>query len=173
MQIAFTAAVVGIFLSIMSVLVRNERSRFSSVGNVYKMEKTLIYTCVFIAVVMTVTALFVAIRIPGRGGDASVPACIGAAAALCALIWSIYEVRLETSGLRFGLRARRSVAYSEIKEIHDIRNQGSPRAVLITNSGIRINIWSNVLGYAELIEKLKGRCPHASYELVEQRMARR
>ena len=76
----------------------------------------------------------------------------------CAFIWAYYEVRLERDVIRFGLKARRSIGYAEISKIVNIRNQGSPRAELITNTGKRIKIWSNLLGYENLISELKAHC---------------
>lgn len=170
MGVAFTAAVVGILLSLISLFARKEGARFKSTTNVYKMQKTLIYTCLCVATSMIALAGFLwvqAIYYGGRhGGDAAVPATIGAFAALCALIWSLYEVRLEAASIRFGLAARRSLAYSEVKEIRDIRNQGSPRAVLIGGRGERYGLWSNLLGYGDLIDKLKEHCPSALYNRV-------
>lgn len=172
MQIALTAAVVGLVLSIVSIFLKRERSWYVSVGSVYGMEKTLVYVCVCVAVAMILLAIILLILAAYYGGrhgrDAEIPACIGAAAALCALIWSIYQVRVEDVCIRFGLSARQSLLYSEIKEIRDIRNQGSPRAVLVAASGREHNLWSNLLGYEQLMDNLKKKCPTASYRVIGQ-----
>jgi hypothetical protein len=176
MHFELTAAAVAVLLSVVSVLRGRERSRYKSLGEVYKMEKTLIYPCLCLSFSMLALAIFLSVQAAyyggSHGGDAGVPAFVGVAASCCALIWSVYEVRLDATSIKFGLVARLALQYSEIKEIRDIRNQGSPRAVLISGDGKGFNIWSNVLGYHDLIDKLKARCPSASYHLVEGRSSR-
>jgi hypothetical protein len=177
MYITLTAMIVGILLSVISILARRERSSHKVSGVIYKMEKTLIYTCLVVSCLMITLAIFLSMQAIFYGGshgaDAGVPAFIGLLSALCALVWSIYEVRLDANSIRFGLAARQSLLYLEIKEIEDIRSQGSPRAILVRADGKKFNIWSNLLGYVDLVDKLKVRCTVASYHLIEGRVSRR
>jgi hypothetical protein len=177
MHFELTAAAVAVLLSVVSLLRGGERSRYKPLGEVYKMEKTLIYPCLCVSFSMPALAIFLSFQAAYYGGshgrDAGVPAFVGVAASFCALIWSVYEVRLDATSIKFGLVARLALQYAEIREIRDIRNQGSPRTVLIGDDGKRFNIWSNLLGHDDLIDKLKARCPEASYQLVEGRSSRR
>lgn len=172
MQIALTAMVVSILLSIVSMFARREQARYACTGNSYKMERTLIYVCLSIAVVMIGVALFLCMQAAyfdgTHGGGAEVPACVGLVSACCAFVWSVYQVVLDKMCVRFGLMARRTLDYTEIKEIRDIRNQGSPRILLVSKSGEKFNLWSNLLGYENLIAELKIKCPSATYRVVER-----
>lgn len=169
MYFSLVAAVVGVGLSIVAFFSRRERARSLIVGDVYKMERVIIYTSLFVCVAMMAVAISLIVHDAygdAHGSDADVPASVGLLAAICALVWSAYEVRTEAACIRFGLMARKSLPYLQVREILDIRNQGSPRAVLITADGRKFKIWSNLIGYYDLVDKLKSRCSMASYRLI-------
>lgn len=173
MNLAFTGAAVGLCLSVMSFFASRERRKVKITDGTYRMQRTIIYTCAILALLLiflTFGLLWQAeFRHGRRGSDAAVPACLGAFSALCAVVWSTYQVRIESDSLRFGLGAKKSLPLKDVKEIRDIRNQGSPRVVLITREGKKIGLWSNLLGYEDLIDKLKAGCPEAGYFLVSAR----
>ncbi|SDY61729.1 hypothetical protein SAMN04515617_117114 [Collimonas sp. OK242] len=168
-MISATAAVVAICLSLVSLLANRERAKHRDGGLKFRMEKTLTYTLIAVTLISSCMALFWLLKEPhyqGQGDDAVVPAFIGFCAILCGLVFSSYEVRLGETNLYFGIKGRREISYSSIAEIHDIRNEGSPRMILVTNLGTRIGIWSNLLGYDDLVAELKSRC-NCTYTVIK------
>jgi hypothetical protein len=93
-------------------MARREQSR-SAISTVYKMEKTLVYVCLLLVLAMTVMAGLFLIQARyyngHHGSDVGVPAAIAIVSAICAYVWSVYEVRFDETVLRLGLYARVSV----------------------------------------------------------------
>lgn len=159
--LSLTVGVSGIALSLMSLFISKEVSSYRQDGATFKMQRTLVYFLVIVALCAILFSAFIFFRRPqydGQAGDALVPMVIAGICVICALVWTYYEVRLEDDGLHLGLQGRKILQYSQVVKIVDIRNQGSPRAVLITESGDRVGIWSNLLGYERLISELQIRC---------------
>lgn len=169
---ALTGLVVAAVLSLISVFAHREQARYLAGTNVFRMERTLVYVCVLMVVAMTLTAsvlLVQAIYYHGRhGSDTEIPVTIGIVSACCAYVWSAYQVRLEDKVLRLGIHSRMSVPYSNIKEICEIRGQGSPRAALVTTSGQTFRIWSNLVGFDQLMGQLRGKCPDVPYRVIRR-----
>lgn len=160
----------SIALALMSLYISKETRMHRQVGGVFKMQSTLIYFVMAVAVCALLLSFYILYQpqYSGRREDALAPLSLVVICSVCALVWVSYEVRLETESLNFGIRGRRRLHYSQIVKIVDIRNQGSPRAILITRSGNRHGVWSNLLGYEALISELKIRC-RCDYEKLEAR----
>ena len=166
-----TAAIVAICLAVFAQVSALERRRYVGNDTVFHMEKTLSIITLIVAILAGCLALYWLMHEPhyvGQEGDAFVPAFLGFCSSLCAVIWSLYEVRLGEEQLFYGIKGRLSVSYDSIVEIQDIRNQGSPRLNLILQSGKRIGIWSNLLGYDVLVNTLRSRCA-CQYTLNKKR----
>lgn len=173
----FGALFVAVALASISVMARREQAGYEGTSKTYRMERTLVYVCVFLALAMALTAVFFVIQARyyhGRhGSDIGVPAIIGILSAVCAYVWSIYEVRFDDAVLRIGLYARVSLPYSNIQEICEIRGQGSPRAKLVTTSGRVVNVWSNLVGFDSAMSRLRSKCPSALFRTTGPRSVKR
>jgi hypothetical protein len=161
MQIYLTALVVGIILSVISFFSSNERAKSLRSETDFRMERTLIYAALAVAFFCCFLAIFCDVRVlEGKMpiSNVLVPATIGILSAFCSAIWAGYKVNLGENKLFFGFLGKKSIKYSEIENITDVRNQGSPRIVLKTKDGKSLNLWSNLLGHDMLVEKLRERC---------------
>jgi hypothetical protein len=159
-----------IALTLMSLLIATEINGHRQDGTIFKMQRSLVFFVMAVAICGVLLSIYILRQpqYPTQSQDALVPASIAGICVICALIWMSYEVRLESESLRFGFKARKCVLYSEIIKIVDIRNQGSPRAILTTKSGGHVGVWSNLLGYEKLISELKIRCA-CDYVKLENR----
>lgn len=169
---SFTAPVVATVLSLTSILAKREQGR-AKISAVYRMERSLIDVAALVALAMALTATFLLIQARyyhgHHGSDLGAPAALGIISAICAYVWSVYEVRFDEADLRLGLYARVSVPYASIKEICEIRGQGSPRANLTTTSGRVFKVWSNLVGFDHAMDQLRSRCPGASFRIAGPR----
>jgi hypothetical protein len=166
-----TAAVVGICLSLVSILANREKIGNLGEKTTFRMQRTLSFTLIAVAVGSSLFGLFWLYHEPqyqGQALDAMVPVAIGLCAVMCALVFSLYEVRIEETHLSYGLMGKKTIEYVSIKEIRDIRYEGSPRIILVTSSGRNIGIWSNLLGYDELVAEIKRRC-NCTYTVMNTR----
>jgi hypothetical protein len=160
--------VVSIVLTVVSLLSKEEGERRQR-GATFTMSRSLIYA----ALAVSLICLSMAGGVYYFSGthprsDALPPLTVAGASALCSLIWSAYAVRLGTSAISVGLFGTRLVSYGSIARIVEIRNQGAPRAVLVTTDGKKIGIWSNLIGFDALVRQLSARCPSAIHELIEK-----
>lgn len=158
--VSLASGVSSIVLILMSLRISKETSMHRQVDGTFKMQATLVYFVMIVAVCALLLAFYILNepQYSSHRDDALPPLSISVICSVCALIWTSYEVRLEAENIHFGIKGRRCLPYSQIIKIVDIRNQGSPRAVLITKSGSRFRVWSNLLGYEALIAELKDRC---------------
>lgn len=154
-------------LASISIMASREKARQAGMSNTYKMEQTLVYVGAFVALMMALVVIFFLIHARyyhgSHGSDVGVLAANGVGAAICAYVWSMYQVRFDDTGLRLGLYARTSLPYASIEEICEIRGQGSPRANLVTTSGRVVRIWSNLVGFDSVMNQLRSRCPNALF----------
>lgn len=173
----FGAPFVAVALALISVMARREQARHEDTSKTYRMERALVYVCALLASAMALTAVFFVIQARyyhGRhGSDVGVPAIIGILSAVCAYVWSIYEVRFDDAVLQIGLYARVSLPYPNIQEICEIRGQGSPRAKLVTTSGRVVNVWSNLVGFDSAMSRLRSKCPSALFRTTCTRPGKR
>ncbi|MBE1160805.1 hypothetical protein [Dyella acidiphila] len=161
-----TAFVVGFALSIVRLYSNREQSD-ECAENRFFMTRAWSYIMIFMAIAGLCMAAAIYFGHFGHPKEDAFPGlALSAGATLCALVWSCYEVRLEPSALRFGLLARRSLHYESIAKIVEIRNEKSPRAILVTVGGKKVGIWSNLSGFDVLMRRLADRCPGASHERV-------
>lgn len=163
-----TPVVVAALLGVVSFLSRREQKGAHS-NEVFTMSRSLIISVLAVALI----CLCMAGGLYFYGGsrpksDALVPLVIAAASVSCSLVWSIYVVRLGDSGLRVGLFGMRSVSYNSIARIVEIRNQGSPRVLLVTHEGRTVGIWSNLVGFDALVRKLSAACPSATHDRLDR-----
>lgn len=163
-----TPVVVAVPLAIVSFLSRREQED-THAGKVFTMSRSLIISAMAVALI----CLCMAGGLYFYGGarsknDALVPLAIAVASVLCSLVWSVYVVRLGASGLRVGLFGKRSVLYGSIARIVENRNQGSPRALLVTQEGKKVGIWSNLVGFDRLVRQLIIACPSATHDRLDR-----
>jgi hypothetical protein len=170
-----TPVAVGLALSLVRFYSKRSQDSINT-DNRFFMSRVLSYIMLVVALASFCAA--VSVYLPNSGhtkSDANPGLIITAASILCALVWNLYEVRLETSTLRFGLMARRSLSYDQIARIIEVCNEKSPRAILITLDGKRVGIWSNLNGFDTLIDRLVDKCPSARHERLDkpgQRMSK-
>lgn len=168
MDFWFTPVVVGLGLSVVRIYSQRAQSDVCT-DNRFFMTRALSYMMLAVAIVSLCAAASVYFTNSGHPkSDANPGLAISAAAILCALVWSLYEVRLEASTLRFGLLARRPLPYERIARIVEIRNERSPRAILITVDGKKVGIWSNLNGFDTLMNRLVDKCPAARHERLDK-----
>ena len=161
-----SAAVTGICLSFVSLLANRERAKYTAGSPTFNMQRSLSYAWVVVAIIASCMALYMLLpNYQGQANDAMVPAVISLSSMLGSIIFSFYEVRLGENHLWYGLKARKKIEYSSIVEIQDIRNERSFRIVLVTNTGKRIGIWSNLLGYDHLVQEMKHWC-QCTYNVI-------
>jgi hypothetical protein len=163
-----TPVVVGFALSLLRLYSLKAQSD-ECADNKFFMNRALSYMMLVVAIGSLFAAASVYFTNSGHPqSDANPGLVISGAAILCALVWSLYEVRLEISTLRFGLLARRSLSYERIARIVEIRNEKSPRAILITVDGKKVGIWSNLTGFDTLMNRLVNKCPAARHECLDK-----
>ena len=163
-----TPVVAGLGLSALRFYSQRAQSDACS-DNRFFMTRASIYMMLAVAIASLCVAASVYFNNSGHPkSDANPGLAISAAEILCALVWSLYEVRLETSTLRFGLLARRSLAYERIARIVEIHNERSPRAILITVDDKKVGIWSNLNGFDTLMNRLVDKCPAARHESLDK-----
>lgn len=164
-----TPVVVAVLVAAVSFLSRREQERGHS-GGEFTISRSLIIAALAVALICLCMAGALYFFVSARPkSDASVPLAVATASAACSLIWSVYVVRLGDSGLSLGLFGKRSVSYGSIARIVEIRNQGSPRALLVTKDGRSIGIWSNLAGFDTLVRQLLAACPSATHDRVVKR----
>ncbi len=168
-----TAVVVGVCLSLVSIMANREQASHLGEKTIFRMQRTLSLTLIAVAVGSSLFGLFWLKHEPqyqDQALDAMVPVAIGLCAVVCAFVFSLYVVRINETHLSYGLMGIKTIEYNSIKEIRDIRYEGSPRIILVTNSGRNIGIWSNLLGYDELISELRRRC-NCTYTVLNSRIS--
>lgn len=158
MDIWVGVAIVG-GLSSLRVLVALERKGVRETGTTFRIKKDLVafFDGLFLVSFALGGLLFLASK-PNQGLSDAFPAVIiGMLSISCSLVYSLYEVRLEESHLRYGLRGHQQIPYSTIHEIRDVQDENNPKMILSTSLG-RIGLWRNLLEYEELLAALKSRC---------------
>ena len=142
-------------------MLAGRETRANAVPDIFRLQKTLSYVLAIGAVVMYAVAIylyFVPVNPPVTSADLAVPISIGLFASICTGIFSSYSVRLEETGIRFGVLSRYRVGYHDITRVVFIKGERSPRISMTTTTGKTYNLWSNVVGFDELEAGLRARC---------------
>jgi hypothetical protein len=149
--------------SSLRVLLALERKGAQETDTTFRIKKDLVsfFDGLFLVSLVLGGLLFLSEK-PNHGLSNAFPAVImGIISISCSLVYSLYEVRLEESHLRYGLRGCKRIPYSTILEIKDVQDKNSSKMILSTSLG-RIGLWRNLLEYEELLVALKSK-RHCKY----------
>lgn len=168
--VSLAAGISSLALTLTSLFIAREINGHRQEDHIFKMQRSLIFSAMAVAICGVLFSFYILCQpqYATQSQDASLPLSLAGLCIICALLWMSYEVRLGSASLLFCFKARKCVPYSEIVKIVDIRNQGSPRAILTTKTGARVGVWSNLLGYEKLISELTIRC-QCDYVKLENR----
>jgi len=167
---SLTGAICIISLSAISFFIKKEIFNHKINDQKFLIQRTPIYFTIAIGFLAALFSIFVYFNEFGKNGyieTTLVPVSLAAVAFVFAGIFASYEVLIDDKFIHHGIFGKRKILLDDIKEIIDIRYQGSPRFLIVVRTGRKIGIWSNLLGHDELIATLCTRC-QCTYRRLEK-----